>query len=70
MRGLGREGGGSMSGVVRFWESSGGCGGGVSVEKVGLDCWRKDGFGGRFRGEFWVVLGFGRSTRKLEVFWV
>ena len=64
---LGREGGGLVSRVVRFWESSGGCGGGVSVMKVGLWELGAEGFGGGFWVESWVVSRSGRSTGELVV---
>ena len=48
-------------------ESSGGYGGGFSEEKVVLESWVLNGFGGDFRGNSGVFLGSGRSTKKVVV---
>ena len=55
-----------MSEVVRFWEGEEGCGAGLAMGKVGLDCWVLNGFGGGFWVEFWVVLGSGSAQGRLE----
>ena len=47
-RGLGREGGGSVSEVVRFWEGEEACGAGLAMEKVALEEWGAEGFRGGF----------------------
>ena len=62
--GLGRWEFSECSGEV--WGSSGGCGGGVSVEKVGLEEWVLNGLRGEFWVEFGVISGSGSAQGKLE----